>query len=204
MRVTRNVLRFVGPLALAMVGAAGCNSPAGIAVQLVGKAIDDVEAKSLGNELIGQPSAAADARLGTPMDTWREVRGQRTFRVYGVSTDVLGIQRMVVLVNRGRISSVTKAAVDSSGIDLARKMMYAQQVTGKSPAECEAALKLGPPLVTAISDKTGVMAQLYDAETIPGLTGPHYCRLRFDSSQRCTDAALIAVSASTAKDPTGG
>src|SRR5262245_55844281 len=111
MRTHSHALVFILFAALA----AGCNSPTGIAVQLVGSAIDAVDAKQLGEELVGKPSAAADARLGEPKDTWREVahslHAPREWRVYGVSMDVLGNQRYVVQTSNDKILSISKVKI---------------------------------------------------------------------------------------------
>lgn len=180
---------------------AGCNSPAGMAVQLVGKAVDDYDTKKMGEDWIGKPASAANAKLGQPLDTWRQVGGSREWRVYPVSMDVLGNQRIMVQLTNGRIAAITKVKIDATGVDLARKMMYDQKVAGKSPRECEVALNVGPPVLTARSETTGLMAQLYDAKMIPGIGSPQYCRLKFDANQRCNEAALMDVSASTKDNP---
>lgn len=181
--------------------ASGCNSPAGMAVQLVGKAVDSVEAQTLGDELVGQPVAAATAKLGQPIDTWREVRGSRAWWTYPVEMDVLANQRYVVGVSRDRITSVSKVKLDGSGIEMARKLALDQKVKGKSPEECEAALGMGRPLVTARSDVSGMICQLYDAKVIKDVGSPQYCRVRFDANGRCDEVALADVSASTSADP---
>ena len=180
---------------------AGCNSPAGMAIQLVGKAVDTVETKKLGDELVGKAPSAANEKLGPPADTWQQVHGPTEWRVYPVSMDPLGNQRYVVQIANRSIVSVTKVKVDGTGIDLARKLLYDQKVAGKSPKECESALNLGRPLVTARSEGTGQLAQLYDAKMVPGVGSPQYCRLRFDSSERCSEVALVDVSSSTTDDP---
>src|SRR5712671_5131788 len=113
--------------------AVGCNSPAGMAVQLVGKAVDAAETQKLGDELTGKGPAAADEKLGQPSDTWRQVGGSSEWRVYPASMDPLGNQRVVVLMNGRRIVAVSKVKIDGSGIELARKLMYDQKVQGKSP-----------------------------------------------------------------------
>lgn len=180
----------------------GCNSPAGMAVQLVGKAVDSVDAKQLGDELIGHSPSAADAKLGQPNDVFAQVGGSRKWRVYpGGTMDVVGNQRYVVEVNRNSIVGVVKAKIDPSGIDLARKYMYDQKVHGKSPKECEAALDMGPPLMTARSEISGNMAQIYDARMVKEIGSPKYCRLKFDATGRCSEVALIDVSASAGEDP---
>lgn len=181
--------------------AVGCNSPAGMAVQLVGKAVDDVNTSNYSKELMGQPPSAADAKFGGPIDVWNEVGGPRSWRIYPVSMDVMGNQRYVVVVRGNRIRGVTKVAIDASGVDLARKVMLDQKVQGKTPSECQAALDMGPPLVTARSTNTGQMAQLYNAQMIQGIGSKQYARLLYDSSGRCSEVKLIDVSASSGDAP---
>ena len=69
------------------------------------------------------------------------------------------------------------------------------------PAECEQALKMGRPLLTARSETTGATVQLYDARMIKGIGSPKYCRLRFDANQRCNEVQIIDVSASAGEKP---
>src|SRR5262245_47733253 len=87
---------------------AGCNSPTGIAIQLVGKAVDAVETQKLGEELVGKAPVAADQKLGQTVDTWQQVQGPTEWRVYSVPLDPLGKQRYVVQTSRGAIVSVAK------------------------------------------------------------------------------------------------
>jgi hypothetical protein len=182
--------------------AVGCNSPTGMAVQLVGKAVDSVETQKLGDELIGQPPTAADAKFGQPNDVFAEVGGSRKWRIYPAGTmDVIGNQRYVAEVKRDLISGISKVKLDPSGMDLARKYMFDQKVEGKSPKECEAALDLGPPLLTARSETTGHLAQLYDARIIKEIGSPKYCRLKFDANHRCIEVHLVDVAASDGNEP---
>jgi hypothetical protein len=179
----------------------GCVTGAKIAVQVVGKVVDDAEAKKLGDELIRRDAAAADARLGPPLDVWRNTGDAREWRVYPVSLDLRGNDRYVVQMSDGKVVGVAKVAIDDSGMDIARNLLLDQKVTGKTPAECETALAMGPPLVTARSEKTGHMAQLYDAKLVQGVGSPKYCRLLFDASGRCNECKLVDVSASAGQAP---
>jgi hypothetical protein len=190
----------VAVCAAVIVMCIGC-SPAGIAIHVVGVAVDSVEAKSLGDELIGQPVAAANTKLGSPVDTWREVGGSRAWWTYPVGLDVRGNQRYVVEESRGRIASVSKVKIDDGGIDIARKLALDQKVKGKLPQECEAALGMGRPLVTARSDVTGMYCQLYDAKMIKEVGSSQYCRVRFDANQRCDEVAIVNVAAAAGGAP---
>ena len=192
---------FAAACAAAILVAAGCNSPAGMAVQLVGKAVDAGEAKKLGDELIGKPPADADAKFGQPIDVLAQVGGPQRWRVYPVALDVMDNQRYVVEVSGSSIAGVSKVKRDATGIDIAHKMLLDQKTKGKSPAECEAALGMGPPLLTVRSETNGMTSQLYDARTFKGIGSPKYCRLRFDANQRCDEVQIIDVNASAGEKP---
>ncbi|MBI5762836.1 MAG: hypothetical protein HZA51_04840 [Planctomycetes bacterium] len=169
---------------------------------MVGKAVDAVEAKKLDDELIGRSPAAADAKFGQPNDVFAQVGGPRKWRVYpGGMMDVMGNQRYVLEVNRNSIAGVATVKLDASGIDLARKYMFDQKVSGKTPKECEAALDLGPPRLTARSEISGNMAQIFDARMGKEIGSPKYCRLKFDASGRYIEIALIDVEASAGDKP---
>lgn len=186
---------------LAIAAASGCNSPVGLAVQVVGKAVDSADAQKLGNELIGKNAAAADAKLGQPIDVWRETQGSRAWRVYPAPMDVLGNQRYVAQMAGGKVVGVALVTQDNSGIDLARNMMLDQKVMGKTPAECQSALGMGPPIATARSEKTGMTAQLYNAQMVQGVGSMQYCRLLFDAGGHCTECRLVDVNASAGAAP---
>jgi len=185
-----------------LAASTGCNSPAGMAVQLVGKAVDSVDAQQLGDELIGQPPAAADAKLGVPVDAFVQDGAARKWRVYRVGAlDVVGNQRYVAEIRGNSISGIAKVEHDPSGIDIAAKLLFTEKTQGKSPSECEQALGLGSPLLVARSEMNGRLVQVYDARTIKGIGSPKYCRLRFDKDDRCDEAHVVDVSASVGTQP---
>lgn len=201
--MTRNFGRFhyAAVCVIAMGLAAGCNSPAGMVVQVVGKVVDDQKAKKLAEELMGKRAAVADEKFGQPNDVWKSVNDSREWRVYPVSMDILGNLRYVVQLSHGRIDGIAKVAMDKSGIDLARSLMLDQKVDGKTPSQCESALDMGPPVVTAKSQNSGLMSQLYNAQLVKGVGSPQYCRLLFDANGRCNECKLIDVSASAGQAP---
>lgn len=188
---------------IGIIAAAGCNSPVGMAVQVVGKVMDDQQAKKLGNELLGKGASSVDASLGQPLDVWRETRGAREWRVYSVGGDILGNERYVAQLTNGKVAGIAKVYIDKTGLDMARKLMLDQKVTGKTPRECEEALGMGPPLVTAKNEKSGMMAQLYNAQMVQGVGSMQYCRLLFDSSGHCTECKLIDLGGSVGQTPRG-
>lgn len=177
--------------------AAGCSTAVSMGVKMVGKAVDDEEANKMGDALIGQPVAAADAKLGQPEDVLREIGGGRQWRVYPAPMNVLGNQRYVVQAQGGVINAVSKEEVDASGKDLAEKMFYDVKAKGKTPQEAEAALGLGPPLVAAISRKTGQMVEFYQMPSLTGLSSPKLCRLKFDATGHCTSVDIVDVGGTT-------
>jgi len=199
---TNRRMHFLGAVCgLAMLASAGCTTAVSTGVKVVGKVVDDSQAKQLGEELLGKDAAAVDAKLGQPLDVWRDTAGPREWRVYPVPMNVMGNERYVAQMNNGKVAGIAKVAMDNSGIDLARKLMLDQKVDGKTPQECQTALDMGPPLVTARSEKTGMMAQLYNAKMIQGVGSPQYCRLRFDTGGHCTECALVDVGGSVGQVP---
>ncbi len=195
-------IHFLGAACgLAMLVSVGCTTAVSTGMKVVGKVVDDSQAKQLGEELLGKDAAAVDAKLGQPLDVWRDTRGPREWRVYPVPMNVMGNERYVAQLNNGKVAGIAKVALDKSGVDLARKLMLDQKVDGKTPAECQTALDMGPPLVTARSEKTGIMAQLYNAKMIQGVGSPQYCRLLFDAGGHCTECSLVDVGGSVGQVP---
>lgn len=179
----------------------GCASPVSTAVKLgahvVGKVVADEETDQLGHKLIGRRPAEADAALGQRLDVLTDVNGAREWLVYPVKLDVMGQKRYVVEIARNQIIGVQLVERNAGKTDIPRKLVYEAKVKGKSPRDCEAALGLGPPVLTVRSVPTGQMAQLYDARLIKELREPHYCVLRFDSSHLCTQVDFMQVAAAT-------
>ncbi len=65
------------------------------------------------------------------------------------------------------------------------------------PAECEAELRLGKPLLEVRSQNTGRLAQLYNSGTAVKSGVPDYCIVRFDVNDRCEDLEFVAGGVST-------
>ncbi len=181
----------------------GCNpitTGAKYGVRLVGDVVDDADVKQRGKALVGRPVSAADETFGKPIDVFKDVRSDRRWRTYPVKLDVLGQQRYVVEVVADKVVSVSKAEKSSRKADIPRALILKEKVKGKSPQECEAKLELGKPLLTARSENTRRLVQLYDAGRMSGFRTPHYCIARFDENDRCNDLEFVAVGASTKKD----
>lgn len=179
----------------------GCGDPVTDAVKIgihvVGKVVDDAETDKLGNELLGQPPAKADTVLGQSLDTYSDVRGNREWRVYPAPMDVLNNQRFVVETTANRIVMVEKVELNSNKMDLPLELVYYEKLKGKTPPQCEAELKMGPPVIAVRSNTTRQLFQLYDARLIKELPKPHYCVVRYDASDHCEKVKFAEVGASS-------
>lgn len=191
----------LGLLGVLLVG--GCNPvTTGISVgaKLVGKAVDHDQAEQWREELVGRSLAAADAKFGRRVDVFRDVRSDHRWVIYDDATDPLHLHRMVVADRGGVIAAVTKVSKFSSPkTSIPEAMLYSSKAKGKSPAECEAALGLGPPLITARNERTGRLRQVYKAGLIEikGVTSPHYCLLAFGADSRCEGVNVVSEKASS-------
>lgn len=186
---------------IALLTAGGCGSGARTTPQIAGQAVDSAQARTLDKDLVGKDAASADAKLGQPYDVYRDTKGSREWRMYPVwvypsTMQVQSDQRYVVELASGRIVGVQMVSLDRTGDALAHNLMIDQKVMGKTMSECEAALGLGPPIVTARDEKTGFAAQLYAAKMYQGMSRPQYCRLSFDTTGHCNGCKLISVDAS--------
>ncbi|OQZ07100.1 MAG: hypothetical protein B6D36_01655 [Planctomycetes bacterium UTPLA1] len=179
---------------------AGCGNPVTDAVKLglhvVGKVVDDAEVDKLGGELLGQPPSQADAVLGEKIDVYADVDHDREWRVYPVPVDVLNNHRYVVETTADQIVLVEKVELNSDKLDIPLELVYDEKLKGKTAAECETALKMGPPLIVLRSKSTGQMFRLYDARLIKELPKPHYLVVRFDGSDRCEKVKFAEIAAS--------
>ena len=189
---------------LLTVGLCGCN-PVHTAVKLgmhvVGQVVDDEETNKLGQQLMGKSPADADATLGKRLDVLRDVHSPREWLVYPVKLDVLGSKRYVVEVSQNQIVGVQMVVRNSGETDIPLKLYYEAKAKGKAPQECEAALGLGPPMLTVRSLTTGQLGQVYDARLVKELPKPHYCVLKFDSGGLCTQVDLVEVAATANSGP---
>lgn len=171
---------------LALVACAcGCNpvsTAVKIGIHVVGKVVDDAETDKLGDQLMGQKAAKADATLGQPIDVYADVNGSREWRVYPVPMDVLKSSRYVVEVANNRIVMVEMVKTDSSEVDIPLEILYHEKLKGKSAPECESDLKMGAPVLSLRSKSTGQLTQFYDARLIKELPTPHYCIVRYDTT----------------------
>jgi hypothetical protein len=191
---------------LLAVHAAGCSSasPVGMAVKVgtyaVGKVVSDSNTKGLAGELMGQPPSAADAKLGRPVDVLRDVNSPRQWRTYRVKMDALDLQRYVVEVAGNQVVGIEKVQRPTGGADIARALAYEGMVKGKSAAECQRKLGMGPPVLVVYSNGTGGWLQLYNASVIKGL-GQKYCVVRLDKNGLCQKVELVDVAASQGATP---
>lgn len=185
---------------LLMLVCSGCSSPASTAAKIgmhvVGMVVDDEETKKLGQQLLGQPPAAADAVLGQEIDALRDVNSPREWLIYPVKLDILNTQRYVVELAQGVIVAVEMVKKSTSEIDIPVKLYLEAKVKGKPIEQCPAALGLGQPMLTLRSMASGQLIQIYDATLVKELSSPHYCILRFDSNRMCAAVELAQVAAS--------
>lgn len=182
------------PLLLLIVST-GC-SPVGMAVKIgmhvVGTAVADEETGKLSQQLIGRSPSAADAALGQRLDVLQDVNSPRQWLVYkGGKLDVLDRRRKVVEVTGGQIVAVELVEKSNSKIDIPVKLYYEGKAKGKTPAECEAVLGMGPPIMTLRSTFTGRLVQVCDASKIPDLSGYQECIVHFDSNGRFARLDLV-------------
>jgi hypothetical protein len=154
---------------LSIVLVAGCNpvtTGIKLGAKVVGDVVDDSETQKLGQQLVGQPPSAADQLLGQRANVLRQVNGNGLWLVYPVK------------------------------MDLARSLYYYEKVKGKTPADAQTSLGLGPPQLVVVSETTGQMSQLYNASMMEGITGQVYCILRFDGGV-CTKVDMVKVAATS-------
>lgn len=183
----------IGTCGILLHAACGCVDLAAkvVAARMIGNDVSDEETSQLGLSLVGQPAAAADAKLGPPEDVLHQVGNGETWRIYPVPTDALGNQRYVVRVSGGRITSVSKEQMDALGAEMAMKLHYDEKARGKTPREVERALGMGPPVVTVRSEKSGQLSQYYSAPSQAEPGGPKFCRVRYDASNHCSAVAMV-------------
>lgn len=196
-------LALVATLAAA---GSGCSAAVSIGVKLIGSAVDDADVKKHSAKLIGAELAAADEVFGEPIDTLRDVSSTRAWVIYPVKDfNLLGKDRYVVEVFDDRIVAFTRAENNSDPkTDIPRALLVANKVKGKPPAECEIHLEnVGPLLLTVRSDATDTLSQLYDGRFIKEFGKPHYCILRFDENELCSQVEFIGIGASTKEAPFG-
>ncbi len=201
-------LRVATLVLVATLAAAGsgCTAAVSIGVKLIGSAVDDADVKKHSAKLIGAELAAADEVFGERLDTLRDVNSTRAWVIYPVKDyNILGKDRYVVEVFDDRIVAFTRAEKNSDPkTDIPRALLVANKVKGKPPAECEIQLEdVGPLLLTVRRDSTGTLNQLYDGRLIKEFGKPHYCILRFDENELCSEVEFIGIGASTKKTPFG-
>ena len=202
--------KWSGLLASAFVlcFACGCSpmSAAKWGMRLVGDAVDAADVQERQESLLGQSAQTSDAMFGERTDTWSDTNSGRQWLVYPVDFDPLKTHRYVVAVDDGRIVALRKVQENASlKTDIPMALILKHKLEGKTPRECEGSLDYGRPLLTARSNTTGRLAQLYDAQLIKidGITKPHLCLLRFDEADRCESVALITVNASSQAGESG-
>jgi hypothetical protein len=181
----------------------GCSAtPLGLAMHIAGDAVHDVDQKQRSKELVGAPVARADDLFGAPVEVLADTQSDRTWRLYHVPSDLLDTLRYVVEVRGSRILAVDKVQKYSDlALEEGLLAVLRPKVKDKPPAECEANLKMGPPLLTVRSRTTGQMIELYDARVLKELQRPYYCVLRFGPTDTCEQVSLVKMYSSTGDEP---
>ena len=200
------LMRLAAFALIASLAAAGsgCSTAVSIGIKLIGSAVDDADVKKHAKKLIGAELAAADELFGERTDTLRDLNSTRAWVTYPVKDfNLFGKDRYVVEVLDGKIVALTRAEKNSDPkTDILRAVLVAGKVKGKPIGECQAQLEdVGPLLLTARSDATKTLSQLYDARLIKEFGSPHYCILRFDENELCNEVEFIGIGASTKKAP---
>ena len=190
--------RYVMGLAALAMAVAGCSPRSAVSwgVKLVGEAVNHADVEERKAKLLGKSPAAADDMFGERLDAFLDVGSSRRWLVYPVELDIRDRHRYVVAVANDRVVALSKTKKDARPkLDIPAKLIFTEKVKGKSSADCQANLGLGPPLLTARSEATGRLSQLYKAQLIEidGITKPHYCVLRFDALDLCTKVELVSV-----------
>jgi hypothetical protein len=177
----------------------GCSAtPIGLAMHVAGEAVNDVDEQQRSQELVGQPMSVADAKLGAPADVLSDTRSTRVWRLYNVPMDPMKTSRYVLEVNGDTVVAVEKVQQYSDPVEYAATLAVLEPTAmGKSPAECEANLKMGPSLLTVRSQVSGQLIQLYDARLVKELQSPHYCVLRFGAANTCERINLVKAYTAT-------
>lgn len=204
----RDTVGFLAVILLGGFAGSGCSPASAImhGVKLVGDVVDEEDMQQRKDKLMGKSPAAAEEMFGPHTDAWRDVRSDREWIVYPVKMDVMDSSHYVVEVAGGRIVMVERVEKNANmEMDIPEELILKEKVKGKSPQACEAELKFGAPLLTARSESTGCLAQLYDSQmiAIQGITKPRQCMLTFDKQDRCEKVSLITVEATSKEDWSG-
>lgn len=173
--------------------ALGCSAlPIGMAMHIAGEVVNDVDQSEKEKEFVGLPVGAADERLGSPVDVYVDDKSKHEWRVYPVSLDPLGNSRYVLESARGKVIAFKKIQKDSDVVKYEAVMLILRpKVMGRSPAQCQAELDMGPPKLTVRSRNTGALVQLFDARMVQELQSPHYCIVWYGMAGLCDRVELV-------------
>lgn len=181
-----------GSLVVLLSGCAG-GTPYGLIAKMTGHLVDKAAAHSLEKKLLGKPTAAATEELGAPVEILDEVPAGRSWYLYKAKVDILDDERYMLEVQNDKIVRVSKITTGgATTLDLPRALLIKDKVRGKTPAEAEAALDQGRPILTLVNRQTDETLQLYDARIVE-LGKRYYCRLHFSPAAICTDVDFITV-----------
>lgn len=200
MKMTMALALTISSLTALVVSGCGA-TPVGLAVNVVGAAVNDADVKDKAAILMGASVADCDAVLGQPLDAFHSDQPVRDWRAYPVKNDVVGNYRYLIEFRGGRVIAVSKAQrVSDVVVDAATYAYFKEKCMGQSPESCQFAIG-NPPVVSAKSLTTGQFIQLYDARVVKSVQKPYYAVLRFGADNTCTEIRIQKAVASTQRDP---
>ena len=188
----------------AAVAIAGCRAhPVSLAITLIGDVVDDRDVKEREDALIGHPPSAADTMFGKRHDTLIDVAGNHQWIIYPEPGESLAESFYVVVTRDDIITELFKCKRNIDGLeDLEHTREIENEAFGKSPEQCEAALRFEPPLLIMRSQASNVIARFYGARNWTHTRQARYCLLVFDQENRCQEVRMIGVTATTHHTPT--
>jgi hypothetical protein len=186
---------LIAPL---LVSSLGCITTAVVlgGAALLGEDVKDDDVKTQRDNLIGKKLSDADKRFGERFDTFVDTKNRsRELAVYRVRGSVNSFY--IVEAHSDKIVAIDKKRENQAAVKRVLKNENLEaELMGKSPAECEKAVKLGAPVLIVQSRKTGDIVRVYDAKKTE-VSSVSYITLRFDKNNACTKINLIGLMSST-------
>ncbi len=193
-------------LALAVVTsglffASGCSvplNPTDVAINIVGRMVDDEDVQMKSRKLIGASSAQVDSVLGAPEDVYRDPRG-REWRIYRAKYDLVGLLAKYMVEFSGDIAIAINKADSNPDIilDAAIWAHFREHCTGQTPEACQRNIGQYPSL-SVRSIKTGERMDLYDARLIGDMQRPYFGVVHFSpKTGTCNKVTIMQIMASS-------
>jgi hypothetical protein len=190
---------------LAALATSGC-SPASVAmhaakigVQVVGDEVAKEETAKEAPNILNGSAADADRRYGPPRNVFIDLQTGRELRVYNVANDMLGNKRWLVELQRGRIDSLTQAAVNPDlGSDQVKALALHETLKGKTPDDIrntavldKLVFKSTPRVLKRMP--SGNRVEVYNVTSFMDVTGSRFIAVGYDSSVRCDEVRFIGL-----------